>query len=112
MIAGGLGGLGKCAASWLVQRGAKYLILLSRSGSSSGANKTFVTELEDLGVKVLAPKCDITDKKIIQAVLNEASKTMPPVKGCIQGTSILKVCFSRLNISQLFTGNRILSLQR
>ena len=75
----------------MTQRGARHLVLLSRSGSDSEANKTFIKELEDSGASVWAPKCDITDENRLRFVLDEASKTMPPIKGCIQGTSVLAV---------------------
>lgn len=68
VIAGGLGGLGRSIARWIVGRGAKYLILLSRSGPRTDAAKALLHELALGGVYVKAPACDITDADYLKAV--------------------------------------------
>lgn len=78
-------------ARWMVRRGAKYLILLSRSGSTRDTAKELLSELEAEGVQVAAPQCDVTSAEALKQVLDDCSKTMPPVKGCIQGSMVLKV---------------------
>lgn len=92
LIAGGLGGLGRSIAAWMVQRGARYLILLSRSGPQKSVN-SFLEDLESRGAKVETPACDITDKNSLQSVLDNYARTMPPIKGCIQASMVLSVCF-------------------
>ena len=71
-------------------RGAKNLILLSRSGPKRDAARTLIEELSALGVRVEAPPCDVTDPVSLQSVLDSCTKTMPPIKGCIQGTMVLR----------------------
>ncbi|KAJ6259245.1 hypothetical protein Dda_6144 [Drechslerella dactyloides] len=50
VIAGGLGGLGRVAARWMAERGAKHLILLSRSGPRTAEAHELMDELEKLVV--------------------------------------------------------------
>ncbi|CAG8960790.1 hypothetical protein HYFRA_00002327, partial [Hymenoscyphus fraxineus] len=90
LIAGGLGGLGKSLALWMVNRGAKNLVLLSRSGPKDDTAKSFLKSLKRQGVNVMAPPCDITDRKSLSKVLAECSSCMPPIKGCIQSTMVLQ----------------------
>ncbi|KAI4248190.1 MAG: hypothetical protein LQ352_005995, partial [Teloschistes flavicans] len=90
LISGGLGGLGRSMARWMVSRGARNLILLSRFGPRNDASKLLVTELESQGVRVLTPSCDVSDKDKLAAVLEDCAKHTPPVKGCIQGSMVLK----------------------
>ncbi|XP_034946083.1 fatty acid synthase [Chelonus insularis] len=52
IILGGLGGFGLELADWLVLRGARYLILTSRSGLKNGYQKMRIKLWEDYGVKV------------------------------------------------------------
>ncbi|KAF8241412.1 hypothetical protein K440DRAFT_656775 [Wilcoxina mikolae CBS 423.85] len=78
VISGGLGGLGRSVSRWMASRGAKNLILLSRSGEQSDAAKTLVAELEVCEVKVG-----------LASVLQDCMKEMPPIKGCIQGSMVL-----------------------
>lgn len=78
-------------ARWMVSRGARNLILLSRSGPRNEASKLLVTELESQGVQVLTPSCDVSEKEKLAAVLEECAELTPPIRGCIQGSMVLKV---------------------
>lgn len=91
VIAGGLGGLGRSIARWMRRRGAMNLVLLSRSGDSNNETRPFLQELRAGGATVIAPPCDITDESRLAFVLEECNKTMPPIKGCIQASMVLKV---------------------
>ncbi|PGH03618.1 hypothetical protein AJ79_07309 [Helicocarpus griseus UAMH5409] len=90
VISGGLGGLGRSIARWMAGRGAKNLILLSRSGARSDQAKSLVEELEGNGIVVATPACDIAEESILQSTLKDCLKTMPPIKGCIQASMALE----------------------
>lgn len=56
-----------------------------------------IEELEARGTTVCAPACDIIDMTALQQVLNECRQTMPPIKGCIQMTGVLRdVMYDRM----------------
>jgi hypothetical protein len=94
VIAGGLGGLGRSFARWMASRGARNLLLLSRSGAASAAAKSLVNELEQQGVLVSTPEIDISNGPKLDQLLKGLAKSMPPIKGCIQATAALRVrCF-------------------
>ena len=78
-------------ARWMASRGAKNLILLSRSGSTRESAKELVADLEAKQVKVATPPCDVTSVDSLRLALNECLTHMPPIKGCIQGSMVLKV---------------------
>ncbi|KAL4982660.1 KR domain-containing protein [Aspergillus falconensis] len=91
VIAGGLGGLGRSAARWMASMGAKNLILLCRSGSMSNAAQQHLSELAEQGVRVKAPRCDVTSMDSPASVLQECSQSgWPSIRGCIQGTMVLQ----------------------
>ncbi|KAL4944364.1 KR domain-containing protein [Aspergillus oleicola] len=90
VIAGGLGGLGRGIARWMVSCGARYLLLLSRSGPRNEEAVAFLDELAKKQVTALAMPCDITDRSMLEAFLGQASHCMPRIKGCIQATMVLK----------------------
>ncbi|KAL8855884.1 MAG: hypothetical protein Q9178_007504 [Gyalolechia marmorata] len=90
VITGGLGGLGRCIARWMVSRRAKHLLLLSRSGPKHEAAINLLEELKHDGVQVQAPACDISKEGILASVLAEYANVLPPIKGCIQGSMVLK----------------------
>ncbi|RAK93462.1 putative polyketide synthase [Aspergillus costaricaensis CBS 115574] len=90
VISGGLGGLGRHCARWMVSRGARYLILLSRFGPKTAEAYKVIHELREQGATVAAPQVDVGDLSKLKQVLAELSGTMPPIRGCIQGTLVLR----------------------
>lgn len=94
LIAGGLGGIGRSIARWMVGKKAKNLILLGRSDSSKHNEETraFLKDLRARGVHVDTPPCDVSDADSLASVLRECSKTMPPIQGCFQASMVLEVC--------------------
>ncbi|KAL8782131.1 MAG: hypothetical protein Q9213_005665 [Squamulea squamosa] len=90
IVAGGLGGLGRSFARWMCSRGARNLILLSRSGVRNDAANALVDELEMQGVCVATPQVDIGDLVNLTNILDNLAKCMPPVRGCIQATVALR----------------------
>lgn len=78
------------------QHGAKYLVLLSRSGVNSDQAKGLITQLEAEGVNIYAPPCDICDVDALSAVVRFAQDKLPPIKGCIQSSMVVRV--SDINI--------------
>lgn len=109
VIAGGLGGLGRSIARWLASHGARFLILLSRSGPQAEDAKVLVANLEQQGVHVEAPKCDITNITTLETVLASCSKRMPPIKGCIQSTMLVVVSVS---LPVIFPDSRLTSSRK
>ena len=51
LITGAFGGYGKVLARWLVDCGARHLVLTSRSGASTPEAEEFVAELQERGVE-------------------------------------------------------------
>lgn len=74
----------------MADRGAKHFIVPSRSGASSKAAVEMVAQLQARGVTVVAPKCDVSDEASLSSLLAECSKTLPPIKGCINGAMVLQ----------------------
>lgn len=91
LIAGGLGGLGRSTGTWLADRGAKNIILVSRSGPASKTSVAFIKQLEERGVRVHATACDITNFADLSATLSKLAESMPPVRGVIQAAMVLQV---------------------
>ncbi|KAH9900372.1 ketoacyl-synt-domain-containing protein [Xylariomycetidae sp. FL2044] len=93
VIAGGTGGLGLMLAEWMVkQKGARHLILLSRSGEKKDniPLTDTLSKLRDLGAVIEAPQCDIADIQMLRDVIEKYQGSMPPIAGCIQGSMVLR----------------------
>ncbi|PWY82065.1 putative polyketide synthase [Aspergillus heteromorphus CBS 117.55] len=90
LIAGGLGGLGRVAARWLVSRGARHLILLSRFGPRTPAAHALISELTGQGIHLATPPCDITSLPTLRGTLATLSETFPPIAGAFQMSIIAR----------------------
>lgn len=60
VVSGGFGGLGQEIIRWMVNQGVRNLIVTSRRGAVEESAKTLVAGLQDEGVKIATPACDIT----------------------------------------------------
>jgi NAD(P)-dependent dehydrogenase (short-subunit alcohol dehydrogenase family)/acyl carrier protein len=88
LITGGLGGLGLKLAGWMVQRGARRLVLVGRSGASASAREV-VSGLEEAGAQVRVIAADISDQEQVARILAEIAATMPPLKGVVHAAGVL-----------------------
>ncbi|PYI20162.1 hypothetical protein BO99DRAFT_442447 [Aspergillus violaceofuscus CBS 115571] len=69
---GGMGGLGKAIATWMVTHGARHLIFLSRSAGVSENDQAFIHELRLRGCAVQAIAGDVADYETVQNVIDQA----------------------------------------
>lgn len=74
----------------MVSRGARYLVILSRPGSSTNTAQALVCELEAQEVVVAMPAIDISNLSRLRATLTGLKNTIPPIRGCIQATVALR----------------------
>ncbi|OKL57046.1 hypothetical protein UA08_07371 [Talaromyces atroroseus] len=90
LLVGGLGGIGRATASWMIDRGAKFIIFANRSGLSREESKDTIRQLEAKGAKVAVYSCDIIDESDVIGMVKSASREMPPIKGVIQAAMVLR----------------------
>lgn len=91
VVVGGLGGLGRAICQWMVSKGAKHLIVLSRSGATTDVAIKTVHDFEKRGVRIAALACDAASREALVATLDSCASTMPPIKGCINSAMALQV---------------------
>ncbi|KAI0165413.1 polyketide synthase PksD [Hypoxylon sp. FL1284] len=89
VIVGGLGGIGRSIVRWMVSKGAKHLIILSRSGCTFQSAQDLVDEIAKDNVKVVTPKCDVSSAKALSRVLEQYDRTAPPIRGCFHAAMVL-----------------------
>ncbi len=101
LITGGLGSLGLRAATWLAEKGAKHIVLLSRRKfparadwpqyeSQASWREAFATinKLEQAGVQWHVYSVEVSDATRMAEVFNELGTTMPPLAGVIHAAGV------------------------
>lgn len=91
LLIGGLGGIGRATALWMVDRGARNLIFANRSGMSKQEAKDTVAAIEQRGARAHVQKCDVSESAHVRQLVEECSTHMPPIRGVIQGAMVLRV---------------------
>ena len=74
----------------MVQRGAKHLVFLSRSGASKPLAASLISRLEAQGVEVTILRSDVASKKHIEAIMAHIDPKYP-IRGIINAAMILDV---------------------
>jgi acyl transferase domain-containing protein/NADPH:quinone reductase-like Zn-dependent oxidoreductase/acyl carrier protein len=90
LVTGGLSGFGLRTAEWLASRGARSLVLVSRSGAAAPEARSAIAALEDAGVRVHAAACDVTSRSALSALLSEIALVMPPLRGIVHAASVIE----------------------
>lgn len=98
LLIGGLGGIGRAIALWMADHGAKNLILVNRSGLTTGSGRSTVDELHAKGVRVTVQACDISDEISASKMFSDIRQNSPPLRGVIHGAMVLKVSTSTLTL--------------
>ena len=89
-IAGGLGGFGLQIARWMVEKGAKHLVLSGRSKTPRPEAATVIAELRQAGVHIELLPADITKPEDVADVLKTIDAEMPVLKGVIHTAMVLE----------------------
>lgn len=98
IITGGLGGFGLELSEWLVERGARNLILCSRSGIRTGYQLKKLEYLQKFyDAKILISKLNITNEKECEELIRKTSDL--PVGGIFHLAAVLQDgLFENLNV--------------
>ncbi|MFF8970305.1 beta-ketoacyl synthase N-terminal-like domain-containing protein [Streptomyces sp. NPDC014995] len=102
LVTGGLGTLGGEIARWLVERGARRLVLAGRGGLPPRSRWDLVTDgvqarrvetvrrLEALGATVRVLSLDLSDADAAAAALTPDALGMPPIRGVVHAAGVLE----------------------
>jgi acyl transferase domain-containing protein len=104
LVTGGLGAAGLAVARWLVDQGARHLVLTSRSGlperpawslPAPGGDEEVrrriaaVLELERLGAQVLVAVADVGQAADVAGLLDQLQRAAPPLRGVVHCAGVL-----------------------
>tara|TARA_R110000751_G_scaffold19507_5_gene58237 strand:+ start:16 stop:4017 length:4002 start_codon:yes stop_codon:yes gene_type:complete len=87
VVTGGLRGLGLGLAAWLVERGARRLCLVSRSGAPDAAAAEAIEALRAQGATVLCIAADVSTREGAAAALDAAREAFGPLRGVIHAAA-------------------------
>ncbi len=89
LVAGGVGGFGLEAARWLAARGARSLVLASRSGKLDPAATERVEALRASGCSVRVAACDLVDAAAVDRLVASLAAAPAPLGGVLHTAMVL-----------------------
>jgi enoyl-[acyl-carrier-protein] reductase (NADH) len=75
----------------MVAKGAKTIVLVSRSGSMTGRVKELVDELGAVGANIVVRPCNVVNKAEVEELITSGLEGLPPIRGVVHGTMVLRV---------------------
>jgi acyl transferase domain-containing protein/acyl carrier protein len=88
LITGGTGGLGLRLARWLVEQGARSLVLVSRRGAKAEVDATLAL-LRQSGATVWVEAVDVGDRAALSGLLHRIQAQLPPLRGLLHAAGTL-----------------------
>ncbi|QRN93952.1 SDR family NAD(P)-dependent oxidoreductase [Archangium violaceum] len=88
LLTGGLGGLGLEVAKWMVEQGARHLVLVGRRAPSAQASEA-VRGLERAGAHVTVASVDVSREAEVARLLQRLDAESPPLRGILHAAGVL-----------------------
>ncbi|KAJ3545058.1 hypothetical protein NM208_g2700 [Fusarium decemcellulare] len=88
IITGGTSGIGLSLGPWMVENGARNVVLLGRSGASRPAVQKVLADYEGTDISMRALACDVSRQEEVVNVV-QAIQDLPPVGGVVHGALYL-----------------------
>jgi NAD(P)-dependent dehydrogenase (short-subunit alcohol dehydrogenase family) len=101
LITGGAGALGLATARWMVEAGARHLVLVGRSPPGADAEHA-VARLRAAGARVVFHQVDVASAAGLASVFADLDAHLPPLRGVVHAAGALddalvpEVCADRL----------------
>jgi acyl transferase domain-containing protein/NAD(P)-dependent dehydrogenase (short-subunit alcohol dehydrogenase family)/acyl carrier protein len=89
LITGGTSGLGLLVAQWFAKMGAKYLVLVSRTGRVAKNDRDALEIIRQHGAYVHLRACDVSNFDEVKNMLAEIRRDLPPLRGIVHGAMVL-----------------------
>jgi len=88
LITGGLAGIGLLTAEWMVERGARHVVLAGRSAPTAQASETLAA-LKRSGAEIVVTQSDVSSKEQATALLDRIREELPPLAGIFHSAGVL-----------------------
>jgi len=92
LIVGGLGGIGREIAQWMVDKGALNILLVSRNAESHPDAEELIRRAKIDGCNLLVRNCDVSSQSSLAELITYCSSvSLPKIRGVINSAMVLDV---------------------
>lgn len=90
LITGGVGGVGHATARLLAEKGARRLVLMTRSDASEGERRRVTSDLERMGVEVVVVSGDVSNLADVERAIERAEEGSAGLRGIVHSAGVLR----------------------
>lgn len=88
LVTGGTGALGLLVAEWLVDRGARHLVLVSRSGEAAPGVRSRLAALESRGARITVARGDVSHAPDVDRIVSEIEAGPVALRGVVLAAGV------------------------
>ena len=96
LIVGGTGGLGRSMAKYMVEYGARHIVLTSRTGGNPALVEKLKDEIQCPDAEIMVVRCDVSVESDVRQLVKNCGKAYPPICGVIHAPMVLRVSHTSL----------------
>lgn len=89
LVVGGLGGLGRTTVEWLLEQGARSVVVMGRRLPSTEAQASMDRLAARVGARVVSVQGDVAQPADLQRVLDRIAADLPPLRGVVHAAGTL-----------------------
>ncbi|KAK8104667.1 lovastatin nonaketide synthase [Apiospora kogelbergensis] len=89
LLVGCLGGLGRSLTTWMLERGCRNFVFLSRSGATKPEAQDVVNRIEAAGARAQVHSADASDEAAVAEVVRRVSAETP-IRGVVHAAMVLR----------------------
>lgn len=87
LVTGGTRGFGRAMAEWMLERGARNLVLLGSQPDAAREAESQLTHTAAQGITIRAAAVDVSDPSALEAFLASLAGEMPPLRGVVHAAN-------------------------
>ncbi|CAJ2514336.1 Uu.00g024550.m01.CDS01 [Anthostomella pinea] len=101
LVVGGSGGLGRVIVSWMMDNGARNILIVSRNADKHADALALLERAKREGRNLQIQNCDIASEKGLIVLLERVRGSMPPIRGVVDAAMVLEdSVFERMTYDQ------------
>ena len=89
----------------MVEKGARNIVLISRSGAVTGKVADLIRDAGTVGANITVYPCDVADKAQVDRLITKDVADLPPIRGVIHAAMVLNVS----QTARLYPGSSLIS---
>ncbi|TKC98038.1 non-ribosomal peptide synthetase/type I polyketide synthase [Polyangium fumosum] len=88
LITGGLGGLGLSIAQWMVEKGARHVVLVGRSKPTDAAQAA-IAAMKERGAEIRVVAADVSRSADVDRMFEDIERHAPPLRGVLHAAAVI-----------------------